>query len=432
MRGVPIALIRVQNRTPSGSGKASSGRSAIARMSAPAAKNSSEPARTMQRTSGSASKRSSVSAISARISGESALRASGRFSRSRATWCSSTETSTWATALPLFYGRHRVLARRGAADDQLLDLRGALVEGGDAGVAQVALDWVVVDVAGAAVDLDRQVRALDRRLGRVELRHRGLGRVRLLFVLQQAGTEDQHPAGVTPEDHFGDHLLDPLEAGQRHPELLAVLGVLDRALDAAFADADAAGGDAVAAVFQGAHRHFEAVADLAEHRLIADLYLVEGDFSGVGGAQAELAVDLLGGEALAVGRDDEAGEPAVLLLRVGLGEDQGKVRDVAEADPHLLAADRPAVLGLGRAGPEVGGVGAGVGLGQPEAAEALAGAGPRQPLLFLLLASPLLDRAGDQRGDDRDHGAGGGVGAADLLGDQAVAAVVGAAAAVLF
>src|SRR3954463_2813659 len=298
MMGAWMALMRVQNRIPSGSGRASSGRSAIARMSAPAAKNSLEPARTMQRTSGSASSRSSVSAISARISGESALRASGRFSRSRATWCSSTETSTWATALPLFYGRHRVLARSGAADDQLLDLRGALVERGHAGVAQVALDRVVVDVAGAAVDLNRQVRALDRRLGRVELRYRRLGRVRLLFVLQQAGAEDQHPAGVAAEDHFGDHLLDQLEAGQRHPELLAVLGVLDRALDAAFADADAAGGDAVAAVFECAHRDLEAVADLAQHRLLADLDLVKRDFRGVGGAQAELAVDLLGGKAV--------------------------------------------------------------------------------------------------------------------------------------
>src|SRR4051794_26911663 len=233
-----MALMRVQNRIPSGSGRASSGRSAIARMSAPAAKNSSPPARTMQRTSGSASRRSSASAISARISGERALRASGRFSRTRPTWNSSTETSTCATASAFFEGRHRVLAGGGPADDQLLDLRGPLVQRGDAGVPQVALDRVVVDVAGAAMDLDRQVRALDRRLGRVELRDRGLGRVRLLFVLQQAGAEDQHPAGVTLEDHFGDHLLDQLEAGQRDAELLPFLGVLDRALDAAFADAD--------------------------------------------------------------------------------------------------------------------------------------------------------------------------------------------------
>ena len=48
-------------------------------------------------------------------------------------------------------------------------------------------------------------------------------------------------------------------------------------------------------------------------------------------------------------------------------------------DPHLLAADRPARVGLRRPRAQVGGVGAGVGLGQAEAAERLARAEPRQP-----------------------------------------------------
>src|SRR5262249_18608825 len=68
--------------------------------------------------------------------------------------------------------------------------------------------------------------------------------------------------------------------------------------------------------------------------------------------------------------------------------------------------------------------------GQPEAAERLARAEPRQPPLLLLLVAPPLDRAGDQRGLHRDDGAGGGVGAADLFADQPVADEVGAAAAV--
>ena len=40
----------------------------------------------------------------------------------------------------------------------------------------------------------------------------------------------------------------------------------------------------------------------------------------------------------------EAGDPAVALLRVGLGEDQRHLGVVAERDPHLLAVDPPAAV----------------------------------------------------------------------------------------
>ncbi len=49
------------------------------------------------------------------------------------------------------------------------------------------------------------------------------------------------------------------------------------------------------------------------------------------------------------------------------------------------------------------GVRAGVGLGQPEAADRLAGGHPRQPLLLLLLAAPALDRVHRQRPLHRDE-----------------------------
>ena len=286
-----------------------------------------------------------------------------------------------------------------AADDQLLDLRGALVEGGDAGVAQVALDRVVVDVAGAAVDLDRQVRALDRRLGRVELGDRGLHRVRLAFVLEHAGAVDQHPAGVALEDHVGDHLLDQLEAGERDAELLALLRVLDRGVDAAVADPDAAGGDAVAAVVERAHRDLEAVADLAEQRRRRATSTESSEISAVSEERRPSLpwISWVVKPSLSVGTRKQA-RPRCFFVRVGLGEDQRHVGEVGERDPHLLAADRPARVGLGRAGAEVGGVGAGVGLGQAEAAERLARAEPRQPGRLLLLVAPALDRAADQRG----------------------------------
>ena len=168
-----------RTRPPGGTSASWKLRSRIALMSAPAANTSSEPAITMQRTSGSASKRSSCGGELLHQLGRERVARLGPVQPAAARRGPSMLTSRRAALTGSARGRHRVDPGRVAADDQLLDLRGALVEGRDAGVAQVALDRVVVDVAGAAVDLDREVRALDRRLGRVELRDRGLDRVRL-------------------------------------------------------------------------------------------------------------------------------------------------------------------------------------------------------------------------------------------------------------
>ena len=59
---------------------------------------------------------------------------------------------------PSSLGDKSVDSRQRPADDQLLDLGGALVERRHRDVPEIALDRVVVNVAGAAVDLDRGVR----------------------------------------------------------------------------------------------------------------------------------------------------------------------------------------------------------------------------------------------------------------------------------
>ena len=119
------------------------------------------------------------------------------------------------------------------------------------------------------------------------------------------------------------------------------------------------------------------------------------------------------------------------LAGIGLGEDQGDVGDVAHRDPHLVAADRPARVGLRGAGAEARRVRPGVGLREGEAAERLSRAQAWEPLALLLLGAPALDRSGDERGLHRDDRPRGRVGAPDLLHDQRVAQVVEAAAAVL-
>ena len=83
--GVRIAASRGQKRAAGEVSTSAKVRFAIALMSAPAANQSSPPAITMQRTSGSSSQRSQSAASSSISSGESALRASGRSRRARPT-----------------------------------------------------------------------------------------------------------------------------------------------------------------------------------------------------------------------------------------------------------------------------------------------------------------------------------------------------------
>src|SRR5437660_10075575 len=66
-----------------------------------------------------------------------------------------------------------VLAREVPPDDQLLDLRRSFVQCRHARVAQVPSDRIPVDVPVAAARLRREFGALDRRLRRVALTHRG-------------------------------------------------------------------------------------------------------------------------------------------------------------------------------------------------------------------------------------------------------------------
>src|SRR5437870_4107008 len=101
----------------------------------------------------------------------------------------------------------------------------------------------------------------------------------------------------------------------------------------------------------------------------------------------------------------------MLLGGIRLGEDQRELRVVAHRDEHLLAADPPAAVDLLRARREVGGVAAGAGLGEPEAAQRLAGAELRQPLALLFLAAPALDRRAHERRLHRYHRARRGVAA---------------------
>ena len=171
---------------------------------------------------------------------------------------------------------------------------------------------------------------IDRRLRRVLLRDRGLERVRSALVLERPArnTSRREASRSTIISAISSWTSWKRASGSR---TACAPSSTRPTLHAALADPDAAGGDAVAAVVERRHRDLEPVPDLTEHRVVGDLDFVKRQLGRIGRAQPELAVDLLGGEAGAVGRNEETGQAAMFLRRVGLGEDQ--------RDPELLPSE---------------------------------------------------------------------------------------------
>src|SRR5262249_42965584 len=97
-----------------------------------------------------------------------------------------------------------------ARDDQALDVGRALVDLGDARVAEQALDDEVVGVARAAVDLQALVGAVVRRARREELRLRRLLRARLAAVAQPGRAAHEQPRRLELRRHVGELPLNGL------------------------------------------------------------------------------------------------------------------------------------------------------------------------------------------------------------------------------
>src|SRR3989454_1043341 len=177
-----------------------------------------------------------------------------------------------------------------ARDDQLLDLRRALVDLRDLRVAEVALDLGLADEAEAAVDLHGVGGDLHRRLGREELGHRRFLRVRLAGVLEAGRLQRHEPRAVDRGRHVGQHPADHLVLADRHAERLALARVPDRPLVGAGRDADRLRGDADAPAVEGGQRDVKAPALLADPVGGGDAAGIEDQLGGVGGADAELVL----------------------------------------------------------------------------------------------------------------------------------------------
>ena len=156
-------------------------------------------------------------------------------------------------------------------------------------------------------------------------------------VLQAADVEREQLGLGDFAGHPDQLFLDELVAGDGLVvELLADLGVLERGVVAGHGRADGAPTDAVAGLVEAHERALEA-AGAGQQVGGGDVDVLQREAAGDGGAQAPLAVDFVGGEAGAIGLDEEAADAIVFVF--DLGPDDGDVGDGAGGDPHLFAVE---------------------------------------------------------------------------------------------
>ena len=208
------------------------------------------------------------------------------------------------------------------------------------------------------------------------------------------------------------------------PNCAAPAGVLRGQVEHGLGQAEREGGDGDAPDLEGAQELAEAQIGVADQVVVGDLDVVEVQLAGVEAAPPDAAHLRTHGEAGGVPLDDEAGESrAPPFAGLGAGQQRHPERHVRPGvgDERLGPVDHPAAVPPHGAGADPPGVGAGVGLGEPERAEGAALGQRTQPPVALGVVAEQQQR---QRSDRHVGLPGGGhrlVGQTDLLhgGDEA-------------
>src|SRR6476469_2487309 len=152
-------------------------------------------------------------------------------------------------------------AADGARDDQALDLRGALEDRVDLGVAVPALDGELARVAVAAEDVHGALGGPERDLARLELAHRALGVLeRDRVAPHPRRAPDEQARGVDLELHVGQRERDGLVLDDLPAELLALARVVERVLVGGAGDAQRLGPDGRPRRLEGLQRGLTAPA----------------------------------------------------------------------------------------------------------------------------------------------------------------------------
>src|SRR4051812_23363262 len=224
-------------------------------------------------------------------------------------------------------------------DDQLLDLAGSLVQRRNPRIPQVLPGGVLIDVAVAAVRLHAVVRSDHGRLGREQLRLARGERVVVAAALQVGHPPGHQTGGVERDRGIGEELLNELVGRDLLAELLALRRVLDHRVQAGLDDPRARRGDGHPPVVERRQRRLDAgPLNASEQRIGTDHDVVEDELRSVAGPEPELAVDLVGGEPLAV-RGDEEGAHALAPGATGAGHHEREPSDAAVRDEDLASVD---------------------------------------------------------------------------------------------
>ena len=138
------------------------------------------------------------------------------------------------------------------------------------------------------MDLDGLQRRLGRHLRAEELGVVGLERVGLAGVLEPGGLEVHVAGQLDVHGDVGQLELDGLELADGLAELHALLGVLERGVEAGLGDAHPHGADGDAPAVEHLEELLEALAPLADQVLLGHPHVVEEELGGVGAVQAHL------------------------------------------------------------------------------------------------------------------------------------------------
>ncbi len=171
--------------------------------------------------------------------------------------------------------------------------------------------------------------------------------------------------------------------------------------------------DGDAAFVQSFDGDFVALADFAEHVGGGDAAIVEDQFTGGRGADAELVFLFADFEAGEFALDHEACDAAITEIGVGVGEEEVEAGFGGVGDPHFAAGDQEVAFGGDGASGQGKSVGACAGFRKRERGDGVFGEAGKVAALLIAVAPAEEDVVGDgvlHVGDDGGGGVDGGEG----------------------